>query len=407
MSDIDRPTKEIEEPSAMRSLNHPSGPVPAADITTAPARRDNSDNTETTPVPTDLIKKLITGPTGLGTSGAWIPRQQDEPAEPKKQARSEVTVPPLYCPDAVRDNPALGAEVNDRLVAWAGEIGIYDGRLEKLHSHQFGRLIMLAHPDTDDAERLLIAAKCALAEWSVDDHWVDEGEDADPSLIGQRLALAHAVVDPVRLPPRYRVQFEDVVRREPVLRAFRSCLDSLATIASTTQVARLRHELDVMFVAYGQEAEWRTSERRPAVWEYLLHRYENAFFPCMDLVDPVAGYEVPVHEFANPRVRRTYLLAGTASVLLNDLYSMAKEDPADTNLPNLMVAEDGCSVQEAVDRTAELHNEMMHAFEAESAVLGAASSPHLKRFFEGVWAWMGGCKEWHATSPRYQVTQAS
>jgi 2-methylisoborneol synthase len=335
---------------------------------------------------------VLAGPTGLGTSAARV------------AGRPALRIPPLHCPDAVRDDPALGEEVNDRLVAWAEEIGIYRGRLDRLRSHQFGRLIMLCHPDCDDPDRLLAAARCAVSEWSVDDHWVDEGEDAAPELIGPRLALAHAVVDPVRLPARYRARFEQVVAREPVLDAFRSCLDHLARIASWTQVARLRHELAVMFVAYGQEAEWRTSGRTPAVWEYLLHRYENAFFPCMVLVDPVGGYELPAHEFADPRVRRTYLLAGTASVLLNDLYSMGKEDPTDTNLPNLMVAEEGCSAQEAVDRTAELHDEMMRTFEAEAATLGAAGSPELRRFVAGVWAWMGGAKEWHATSPRYRNT---
>jgi len=343
------------------------------------------------------------GPTGLGTSAVRMfhPEPQPPTATESEPKRASVTVPPLYCPDARRDDPALGEAVNDRLVAWAGEIGIYTGRLDRLRSHKFGHLMMLAHPDSDDPERLLVAAKCGLAEWSVDDHWVDEG-DNDPALIGNRLALAQAVVDPVRLPPRYRGEFEQVVADEPVLRAFRSALGSLAEIASPTQVTRLRHELACMFVGYGQEAEWRTSQRRPKVWEYLLHRYENAFFPCMVLVDPIGGYELPAHEFADARVRRTYLLAGTASVILNDLYSMAKEDPTDTNLPNLLAAEEDCSLQEAVNRTAVLHDEMMHKFETEAAALSAAGSPGLRRFLDGVWAWMGGAKQWHATSPRYQ-----
>ena len=198
---------------------------------------------------------------------------------------------------------------------------------------------MLGHPDCDDPDRLLAAARCGLAEWSVDDHYVDiEGDDAEPELIGLRLALAHAVVDPVRLPARYAADFEKVVVGDPVLKAFRSCLAHLQRYASTTQVARLRHELAVMFVAYGQEAEWRAHKRRPPVWEYLLHRYENAFFPCMVLVDPIGGYELPPQEFANPAVRRAYLLAGRASVILNDIYSMGVEDPTDTNLPGLIAS---------------------------------------------------------------------
>ncbi|MEU0695637.1 family 2 encapsulin nanocompartment cargo protein terpene cyclase [Streptomyces niveus] len=383
------------------------------------------------PPPSPALERLLAGPAGLGTAAARAfhslgpSEEMDRPAGRSTDRRTAtdtdtgtdagtdagtgtgaetaVRIPPLYCPDALRDDTALGEEVNNRLVDWAEEIGIFTGRLERLRSHQFGRLFMLAHPDCDDPDRLMAAARCGLAEWSVDDHWVDEGDDTEPELLGSRLAMTHAVVDPVRLPTRYLAQFEDVVRQQPVLRAFRSSLAHLSEIASTTQMARLRHELAVMFVGYGQEAEWRNSERRPAVWEYLLHRYENAFYPCMVLIDPVGGYELPAHEFADPTVRRTYLYAGMANVLLNDIYSMAKEDPGDTNLPNLIVTEDNCSLQEAVDRTAAIHDELMHTVEADCAVLAAAGSPQLRRYLAGLWAWMGGSKQWHATSPRYQT----
>ncbi|MGD0554857.1 MAG: family 2 encapsulin nanocompartment cargo protein terpene cyclase [Streptosporangiaceae bacterium] len=355
------------------------------------------------------MNTTLFGPTGPGTSAARILealRPSPPPAADEnetQETRGGLRIPELYCPEPLRDDPALGEAVNEGLVAWAAEIGIYAGKLDKLRSHNFGRLMMLGHPDCDDPDRLLAAARCGLSEWSVDDHYVDiEGDDAEPELIGLRLALAHAVVDPVRLPPRYMADFEKVVASDPVLKAFRSCLAHLQRYASTTQVARLRHELAVMFVAYGQEAEWRAHKRRPPVWEYLLHRYENAFFPCMVLVDPIGGYELPPQEFANPAVRRVYLLAGVATVMLNDIYSMGVEDPTDTNLPQLIVEEENCSLQEAVDRSAQMHNEMMHTYETEAAILGASGSPELRRFFAGVWAWMGGAKRWHATSPRYQ-----
>ena len=333
--------------------------------------------------------------------GAAAQAPAERPAGGDPPGGSGIEIPELYCPDAARDDPALGDVVNERLVEWAAQVGLFTGRLERLRSHRFGHLFMLAHPNCDDPDVLLVAARCGLAEWAVDDHWVDEGEDTDPNLIGARLAMAHAVVDPVRLPPKYMGEFEKVVQREPVLRGFRSALGHLSAIASPTQVARLRHELAVMFVGYGQEAQWRSSGRRPAVWEYLLHRYENAFYPCMVLIDPVDGYELPPHEFADPRVRRVYLYAGVANVLLNDIYSMHKEDPTDTNLPTVIAAEEGCSLQEAVYRAAEIHDEMMHTIEAECAALATLGSPQLRRYVKGVWDWMGGSKRWHATSPRY------
>jgi 2-methylisoborneol synthase len=49
----------------------------------------------------------------------------------------------------------------------------------------------------------------------------------------------------------------------------------------------------------------------------------------------------------------------------------------------------------------------MYTIEAEAAVLSAAGSPQLRRFLAGLWAWMGGSKEWHATSARYNVAAAN
>lgn len=338
-----------------------------------------------------LLERLLAGPTGLGTEGTRI-------------HRGDSTVPPLYCPPAVRDNPALGEEVNERLVAWAEEVGIYPGNLAKVRTANFGRLIMLAHPDSDDPDRLLAAAKCALAEWAVDDHYVDgEAAESDPEQLGRTLAIAYTAIDPAHLPARYAPRLAAVAADDPVMVALRSSLDNLACYGTPAQVARLRHELSVMFVAYNQEAVWRATRSTPPVWEYLVHRHLNSFLPPMALIDVVGGYELPAPEFADPRVRRVFSLAGTASVIVNDLYSMAKEDPTDTNLPRVIAAEDRCSLREAIERSAELHDELVHSFEDEAAALVLTGSPALGRFLAGLWAWLGGSREWHATTGRYNA----
>jgi 2-methylisoborneol synthase len=94
-------------------------------------------------------------------------------------------------------------------------------------------------------------------------------------------------------------------------------------------------------------------------------------------------------------------------VLVNDLYSMAKEDPTDTNLPRVLAAEQHCSITEAVQRSAAIHDELMHTFESEAAVLSLAGSPPLRRFLAGLWAWLGGSREWHASTARYHGADAA
>ncbi len=359
---------------------------------------------------------------GLGTSAARIPRPRSPvsdtaaPMEPRIPDGTSAMRPPagqpaddepgpeLYCPPAVRDDVALGEEVNDRLVDWAGQVGIYPGQLDRVRAANFGRLMMLTHPATDDPDRLLAASKCVLAEWATDDHFLDdESMGADAKVIGSRLGITYAAVDPADLPVKYAPQLDQALSEEPVAVAYRSAFDHLARYATATQVARLRHELAVMFMAYNHEADWRTAGRIPPVWEYLTHRAENSFLPPMVLVDPIAGYELPSFEFADRRVRRVFAIAGSASVILNDLYSMSKETDTDFDLPKVIAAEEQCAPQEAIERSVRIHNELMHTFEAEAAVLCQVGSLALRRFLADIWAWLGGNREWHSTTERYHA----
>jgi 2-methylisoborneol synthase len=326
--------------------------------------------------------------TGLGTSAV--------------RAFAPQPVPDLVCPPAVRDDPALGAEVDERIVAWAREVGIYPGNLDRLRAGGFGRFMMLAHPATSDPDRLLAATKCLVAEWAADDYYVDEVTlGADPMVVGSRLAKLHAVVDPAQLPRAYAGDIADHARLEPLAAAFRGALEHLAAYASVTQIARFKSQLAILFVAWCQEADWHANRRTPPVWEYLVQRHLNSYLPPMILVDVLAGYELPPREFFDPRVRRALTVAANAAVLVNDLYSGPSESDTDFSLPVVLSANEGCGHREAVLRTVEIHNEHMRTFTALATELSATGSPALRRFLADIGAWLGGSREWHATTRRY------
>lgn len=340
------------------------------------------------PVITAPGQRIGLGPTGLGTSAA--------------RAFAPKPVPELFCPGALRDDPVLGDEVDERLVAWAEQIGIYPGRLDRLRRCGFGRFMMLSHPATSDPDRLLAATKCLVAEWATDDYYVDEvALGADPKVVGSRLAKLHAVVDPAQLPERYAADLDDHHRLEPISVAFRSAMEHLARYASVTQLARFQHQMAILFLAWNQEADWHSNRRTPPVWEYLVQRHLNSYLPPMILVDVLAGYELAPQEFYHPQFRRALTLAGNANVLINDLYSGPAESETDFNLPIVLMANEGCSRREAIVRTVEIHNELMRTFLTLATDLSSTGSPAMRRFLADTWAWLGGSREWHATTGRY------
>ncbi|MBF6467697.1 hypothetical protein IU427_21260 [Nocardia beijingensis] len=397
-------------------------PVPAAGRTQSPT-----------------APRIPAAPTGLGTASALsgihglaTPPRTAEPT-PLRRTESDGAgdaagsagtgtahpdrsdpIPPLYCPPPLRDDPALAEAVNTGIVDWARDIGLYEGRLDELRDADFGRLIMLAHPDCDNADLLLAAAKCAVSEWSVDDYYCEEDADdrapdgthsSAEAELGPRLELAAAAMDPVHLPARYVAQLEAALDADPILRAFRTSFEHLARYARPAQLARLRTEIAGWFIALGAEAGWRAAGRMPPVWEYLTNRQPHSFLPCMAPTDVVGGYELQAAEYTDPAVRRVVTTAALASQMVNDLYSMAREDLSDGrefNLPTVLAAEERCSRREAVLRTAEVHDELVHRFEREAAPLAALGSPELRRFLTGLWAWMGGNRAWHADSKRYR-----
>ncbi|GAA0447033.1 terpene synthase [Actinoplanes capillaceus] len=309
----------------------------------------------------------------------------------------------LFCPDALRDDPALGEMVDDGLIAWAREVGIYEGRLEKLRSYGFGRYMMLAHPAVDDPDRLLAATKCLVAEWAADDYYVDEVElGSDPMVVGSRLARLMSVVDPAAMVPRYATDMDAYHRLQPISEAFRTAMEHLARYASTAQIGRFQHQMAILFLAWCQEADWHANRRTPPVWEYLVQRHLNSYLPPMILVDVLAGYELSAHEFYHPEVRRAYTTAANAAVLVNDIHSAPSESDNDYNLPKVLAQAEGLSPKDAMRRTVEIHNELMHTFVELAARLSIAGSPNLRRFLADVWAWTGGSRRWHATTGRYQ-----
>ncbi|MEU4508632.1 family 2 encapsulin nanocompartment cargo protein terpene cyclase [Nonomuraea wenchangensis] len=379
-------------------------------------------------MPADRLPVL---PTGLGTSAlslraaAPVPaplREEGDghesgPARPsphvslaplpyRERPWGDGSYPPLLVPETVRVDDGLGAEVDRRLLAWAERVGLHEGRLEEFGRTGFGRLAMLTHPDTDDPDLLLVAAQMNTAWWAADDYYADESDlGASPTELPPRLALVMSAMDPPPPAGDYTRQLEETITADPVLVALRSATSHLSRHALPSQVMRACGTTFQMYVSWCAYAAWRYLKTPPPVWRYLAARQHDSFYTSMTLIDVVGGYHLPADLFHDRRFHTALMQAGTASVLVNDLHSVAREaadELPDSNVILLIAAEEGCSVEEATERAVHLHNDFVRGFEAGRQALAGVPSPELKRFLRGAQAWMAGCLEWHGSSARYQ-----
>nr|WP_257902826.1 family 2 encapsulin nanocompartment cargo protein terpene cyclase [Saccharothrix obliqua] len=314
--------------------------------------------------------------------------------------------PPLYVPIVERQDPVLTEAVEDDLVAWAEECGFRGTELDQLRGAGFGRLVVLAHPDSSDVGHLAIAARLNAAWWAADDLYADDsGMGATPTALPPRLALAMSAMDPVPTTGEFTPPLDEALRSDPVLVALRSAVGHLTRYSTPAQVQRVCYSTFAMFVSWNTYAAWRHTGDYPPAWEYLAARQHDSFYTSMTLIDPVGAYELPANLYYDPRVRRAAFQAGTASVLVNDLLSVAKDAADETQVVNMVLqiaADRRCSVAEATEVTVALHNDLVRDFEALHRELASVPSPELHRFLRGLRSWMGGGFEWHNTNPRYR-----
>ncbi len=346
------------------------------------------------------IGRAALRPPGLARGYAW------EPLPYTERDWGDGSYPPLYCPQTGRIDDDLAEEVNERLVAWAAQTGIYATQLDKFRDTGFGRLAMLTHPDSDDPDMLFLAAQMNAAWWAADDYYADETPlGAAPTELPPRLALVMSAMDPPPDAGEYTRQLAEALRADPVLVALNSATTHLTRHATPAQVMRAGQTTFQMYVSWTAYAAWRYLGTPPPVWRYLAARQHDSFYTSMTLIDVIGGYELSANQFCDRRFHGALMQAGTAAVIVNDLHSVAREaadELPDSNLVLLIAAEEDCSIREATERTVRLHNDFVRRFEASHRQLADVPSAELQRFLRGAQAWMAGGFEWHSTSNRYK-----
>ncbi len=346
----------------------------------------------------DLLRRVLSsGLKGLGTKTTNIASILNRPDQ---ESDTELRHRPPY-----RDDVALGESLNERLLKWAEDIGLYEGHLDYLRKCNFGRYVMLTYAFSEDRERLFLAGQAMLALFGLDDYFVDDkraGSTLD--MVGRNLSLCMSALDEPFFTPKYNDDTNNGLGVHPVHVALREYIGKTAKYGTPQQVARVRHEDMCLFVAMCQESSWRINKMVAPVWEYLGGRQMNGFTPCLTMIDIVDAYELPHNIYSLPQVRQVVKIAGLICVMVNDLVSSEKEEEAGVHQFGIREAiqkEEGCSFEAAHRMGVRLHNDLLRIFEDECAKLMVYATPELRRYLIGLEAWIAGSHLWHTTSKRY------
>ncbi|RLL69585.1 family 2 encapsulin nanocompartment cargo protein terpene cyclase [Streptomyces sp. Z26] len=357
--------------------------------------------------PGAVLARLLRGPSGLGTAGLH-PGRPVPAEEPASSAEGEA-VPGLYHHPVPEPDPARVAEVGRRIREWAvDEVRAVPPEWEdQFDGFSVASYMVACHPDAPTVDHLMVATRLMVAENAVDDCYCED-HGGSPVGLGSRLLLAHTALDALHTTAEYEPPWHESLESDAPRRAYRSAMAYFLRHASPSQADRYRHDMGRLHLGYLAEAAWAQAEHVPEVWEYLAMRQFNNFRPCPTITDTVGGYELPADLHARPAMQRIIALGGNATTIVNDLYSYTKElrSPGlHLNLPVVIAEREGLSERDAYLKAIDVHNELMHAFEAESAALAAACpSPTVLRFLRGVAAWIDGNHHWHRTNTfRYSL----
>ncbi|MGW2277245.1 family 2 encapsulin nanocompartment cargo protein terpene cyclase [Streptomyces sp. NPDC001770] len=412
----------------------PAVPVPAPAVVPAPAPAAAPGTLAAgAPAPDAGLERLLRGPSGLGTAGlrlvlrkapptppplssSWpasphspLPSSAETLAEAPVDTAEGTPVPGLYYHPVPEPDPVRVEEVSRRIKDWAvDEVSLFpDDWEEEFDGFSVGRYMVACHPDAPTVDHLMLATRLMVAENAVDDCYCED-HGGSPIGLGERLLLAHTALDPLYTTAEYQPRWAESLDADAPRRAYRSAMEYFVRAAGASQADRLRHDMARLHLGYLAEAAWSQEGRVPEVWEYLAMRQFNNFRPCPTITDTVGGYELPADLHARADMQKVIALAGNATTIVNDLYSYLKEldSPGQhLNLPVVIAEREGLSERDAYLKAVEVHNDLMHDFEAEAAALvEACPAPQVQRFLRGVAAWVDGNHYWHRSNTfRYRL----
>jgi hypothetical protein len=191
----------------------------------------------------------------------------------------------------------------------------------------------------------------------------------------------------------------------PLGRALLDIRHRLYPIGSSDWYERFLDNMALYFDGCLAESKNRAQARTPEFEEYrFLRRASVGTYPCFDLLEPSGCGELSASTLANPALGILRDLASDIIAWVNDIVSHRKEsafsDPH--NVVTVLMAECGLSIDDAIDKTIDIHNEALQTFHSLSEGLIESEGESARRYVAGLSQWMRGVFDWSFQSERYK-----
>ncbi|MEV7027361.1 terpene synthase family protein, partial [Kitasatospora sp. NPDC093558] len=292
------------------------------------------------------------------------------------------------------------AAATARHATWAVDRGLLTrAELPRYQAYALPELIGHAYPRTRGADLDLLID--VLGWFTI----LDDRFDGSP---GRRPVEARAVVDPLI------AVLDDPAPAEPALfsgddlltAAWRELWHRQTETASPAWRARAAHEWRACLATFPAEAQHRahgTVPRLGLAETMRLRRHGSCLYPFMNILERVHGTDAPAALHADPALHRLRAHTADAATLINDLYSLQREERQGAAAFNTVLTLQrlrACTRTRAVGavraRVAHLRN--------ESALLRhelLRRHPEADWYLDGTRELVDGAQAWTSTSRRY------
>lgn len=190
----------------------------------------------------------------------------------------------------------------------------------------------------------------------------------------------------------------------PLPHVIDNLIKNLKPWANENWLKRFIKDIEEHFDSMVWEAE--NARKIPSLEDYLKMRpFTGGVYIMFDLIELAEGTSIPDRIFNHSFMREIKLVANQILFESNDIISFPKESPLDgNNIVYVLQNELKCSLDEAVVKAEELHNQEMKKFLDlinEMPDFGEHNQ-QVKKYIDGLCFWLRGHYDWAPTSDRYK-----